>query len=146
MNLEHETNLEPSGEFAAAIRDFRSAVEYVAARETARPVSANWLVPARKRQRSAHQRMALGWTLAALLCIATLPFSIHSRHVTVHPVIAPIATAPAAESDSALLEQVDSDVSESVPSSLAPLTALDSWNTTSANTSSVSSANGTTLK
>jgi hypothetical protein len=32
--------------------------------------------------------------------------------------------------DTALLEQVDSAVSESVPSSLAPLATLDNWNST----------------
>jgi hypothetical protein len=92
--------------------------------------------------------MALGWACAALLCLATLPFSMHSRHANLPPAIAnaPVAVAPATESDSALLEQVDTEVSESVPSSLAPLTELDSLNTTSANTSSASSANGTALK
>lgn len=148
MNVENENKLEPSGEFAALLRDFRSAVEHVTAREMERPVAANWLVPARQRRRSAQQRMALGWACAALLCLATLPFSMHSRHVNLPPAIAnaPVAVAPATESDSALMEQVDTEVSESVPSSLAPLADLDSLNTTSANTSSGSSANGTALK
>lgn len=145
MNLNKETELEPSGEFAAAIRDFRSVVEHVTAREMERPVAANWLAPARQRRRSAHQRMALGWACAALLCLATLPFSIHSNHVTTHQVASAPATAHT-ESDTTLLEQVDTEVSESVPSSLAPLTELDSLNTESTNTSSSSSANGTALK
>ena len=137
MNSDKENTLEPSGEFAARIRDFRSAVEHVAARETAHPVTAGWLAPAQKRRRSAQQRMILGWACAALLCFATLPFSTSSHHAAppqVAPVAVAIATAPAADSDTALLEQVDTDVSESVPSSLAPLVELDSWTTQTTNT------------
>lgn len=128
MNANNETDIEPSGEFAASIRDFRSAVTHVADRETAGTVGAGWLAPARKRRRSAQQRMVLGWAAAALLCLATLPLATHSHHAVVAPPAVQTATtiAPAAESDSALLEQVDTDLSESVPSSLTPLTDLDS--------------------
>jgi hypothetical protein len=133
-------SLEPSGEFAASIRDFRSAVTHVAERETAHPVTTAWLDPARKRRRAAHQRIALGWACAALLCFATLPFFSHSRPVAmVHPVAPATTAAASTESDTALLEQIDTDVSESVPSSLAPLAGPDSWNTASTNTSSDSS-------
>jgi hypothetical protein len=160
MNSETEyTTLEPAGEFAASIRDFRSAVTHFADRETAQPVPANWLAPARKRRRHAQQRMVLGWAAAALLCFATLPLSMHSRHAVIPgaissaipgaipgaiaPAVA-IAAAPAADTDSALLEQVDTEVSRSVPASLAPLTeldstGLDSLNKTSSTTSSDSS-------
>ena len=138
MNSDMEqNNLEPSGEFAASIRDFRSAVTHVAERETSHPLTASWLAPARKRRRNAQQRMALVWTAcAALLCFATLPFSSHSRTSPIHPT-APALTAAAApnpESDTALLDQVDTDISESVPPSLAPLNDLDSLNTASSNT------------
>ena len=132
MNREVEpSNLEPSGEFAASVRDFRAAVTHVADRETARPVPANWLAPARKRRRSAQQRVVLGWACAVLLGIAAVPFSSHpGHHVVTHP-IAQTVTAPAAESDTALLEDVDTDISETVPSSLEPLAELDSLNTSS---------------
>lgn len=142
MKMDQNNNIEPSGELAASIRDFRSAVTHVADRETARPVAAEWLAPARKRRRSHQQRVVLAWACAALLCFATLPWSSsHSHRTVVHPAIsaASVSVAPAAESDSALLEQVDADVSESVPSSLAPLAELDSWNAASANVSSGSS-------
>jgi hypothetical protein len=43
----------------------------------------------------------------------------------------PSAQMPTEESDTALLEQVDTEIAEPVPSSLAPLTELDSWNSTS---------------
>jgi hypothetical protein len=146
MKTEKQDNIELSGEFAASIRDFRSAVTHVAERETARPVAAGWLAPARKRRRSTQQRIALVWVCAALLCFATLPLSTHLRHAAVHPVAQAPAAAPIPESDSALLEQVDAEVSESVPSSLAPLTELDN-NTASINTSNTSgssSSDGTT--
>jgi hypothetical protein len=148
MNSNKENILEPSGEFAARIRDFRSAVEHVAARETARPVAAGWLALAQKRRRSAQQRMILGWACAALLCFATLPFSTSSHHAAppqIVPVAVATATVPAADSDTALLEQVDTDVSESIPSSLAPLAELDSWSTQTTNNSSDSSVNRTAL-
>jgi hypothetical protein len=145
MNSDMEqNNLEPTGEFAASIRDFRSAVTHVAERETSRPVSANWLAPARKRHRSA-QAMALAWGCAALLCLATLPFSLHSHPASIHPAAPAVASAPAADSDTALLEQVDMDVSESVPPSLAPLADLDSLDTASSDTLSGSSTHGKSL-
>lgn len=139
------TNIEPSGDFAKSIRDFRSAVTHVAERETASPVAAGWLAPARKRRRSTQQRMALGWACAGLLCFATLPFPIHSHHQAPVNPVATAVTEPSAESDTALLEQVDTDVSESVPSPLAPLADLDNWDTATANPSS-NSDNGTTLR
>lgn len=139
---EHNT-LEPSGEFAASIRDFRSAVTHIAERETARPVPADWLAPARQRHRAAQHRMILGWACTALLCFATLP--IHFHHAALVSPVAPTAAATArpAVTDTALLDQVDTAVSESVPSSLSPLTDLDNWDTTSTNTSGNSSNHGT---
>jgi hypothetical protein len=145
MNSEMEqNNLEPTGEFAASIRDFRSAVTHVAGRETSRPVAANWLAPARKRRRSA-QAMALAWGCAALVCLATLPFFSHSHQAAIHLAAPAIASAPAADSDTALLEQVDTDVSESVPPPLAPLADLDSLDTSSSDTLSSSSVHGKSL-
>lgn len=146
MNTRPDPNpLDPSGEFADAVRDFRSAVTHVADRETAQPLPTEWLAPARKRHRSAQQRAGLAWAFAVLLGVAAVPFSSHSHHsVAVHPV-AQAETAPAAEADTALLEQVDTDVSASVPSSLAPLAELDTWNTELTNTSSSSPADGTPL-
>ena len=145
MNANRETEIEPSGELAASIRDFRAAVTQVADRETAGPVGAAWLAGARKRHRSAQQRMVLGWAAAAMLCVATLPLATHSRHaVMAPPAVQNAATvAPAPESDTALLEQVDTDLSESVPSPLAPLTDLDSWTNTSNNASSNRTLNKT---
>lgn len=150
MNSDMEQhNLEPSGEFAASIHDFRSAVTHVAEREISRPLTPSWLAPARKRRRNAQQRTALAWAAcAAALCLATLPFAGHSHPSPIHPP-APAAAAagtpavaPNPESDTALLDQVDTDISASVPPSLAPLADLDSLNTASSNTFGGSSAHG----
>ena len=132
-----QNSLEPSGELAAAIRNFRSAVTHIAERETARPVPADWLVPAQQRRRRAQHTMILAWACAALLCIAMLPLSMDSHHVAA-PQAAVTVAAPVTESDSALLEQVDANVSQSVPSPLAPLAELENWNATSNTTSSES--------
>ncbi len=147
-DMEYEA-LEPSGEFASSIGDFRSAVTHVAGRETAQPVSVDWLVPARHRHRRAQLRVglgiAVGWACAALLCVATLPLFTHPHHAAVaHVVTVSPAAAVTVESDSALLEQVDTNISESVPTPLEPLAELESWNSTSTNTSG-DSVNGTSL-
>ncbi|HEX5236519.1 MAG TPA: hypothetical protein VFW25_14465 [Silvibacterium sp.] len=144
-NKPDPSDLEPCGEFAASVRDFRSAVTHVADRETARPVPADWLAPARKRRRSEQQRVGLAWACAVLLSVAAVPFSSHLHHNVGTHSIAQTASAPAPESDTALLEQVDTDISASVPSSLAPLAELDNWNAEATNTSRSSSGNGTPL-
>ena len=142
MKFKNQTITEPTGEFAAAIRDFRAAVTHIAGRETARPLAADWLTPARKRRRGHQHRMVLAWACAAALCFATVPFFLVPGSMQPSP--APIhmaqQTPPAtlvssAEPESGLLEQVDEQVSESVPSSLAPLAGFGSTDTASANNS-----------
>lgn len=135
----NDHDLEPTGEFASGVRDFRAAVTHVAERETARPVAIDWLAPARKRRRSHQHRLVLGWACAAALCFATVPFAI--MPLTTHSNPAPIqigqrAPSPLAqtnepENGSGLMEQIDADVSESVPASLAPLAELGSTDTAS---------------
>lgn len=131
-----EEKIEAAGEFGESIRDFRAVLNHVAERETATSMlTANWLAPARKRQRRHHQRLALAWVCAAVLCAATtLPFMVHSHAGALHPAVQAISTTTATVEapQSGLLEQVDEDVSESVPSSLAPLTEMDNWNNTNA--------------
>ncbi len=119
-----DTSLEPTGEFASALSDFRSAVNHVAERETVKPVPYNWLVAARQRHKSAQRHLILAWTCAALLCMGAVPLLHQTKPVVAPPVVAQ-QNNPG--DDTALLEQVDSAVSESVPSSLAPLASLDSW-------------------
>jgi hypothetical protein len=133
-----DTSLEPAGELAASISLFRAGMHSIAERETARPVAADWLVPARTRRRRAQRRLVLAWTCAAALSLAILPRSFHTQ-VSPHPQVA--AQHPSAApsdnadtSDTALLEQVDNAISEPVPSSLAPLNEMDSWNSTTSTT------------
>ena len=78
----------------------------------------------------------LAWTCAALLCVSLLPILHHAKLVTSQPVAVVQNAANDAE-DTALLEQVDNAVSESVPSSLAPLATLDSWSSTTSTNESV---------
>lgn len=132
---EHE--LEPTGEFASDIREFRAAVTHVADRETAHPLAIDWLAPARKRRRSHQHRLVLGWACAAALCFATvqltmMPISIHVSPASVRTAQkAPAPLAQPSEPETGLMEQIDADVSESVPSSLAPLSELGSTDTAS---------------
>jgi len=89
--------------------------------------------------RTAQHRVVLAWSLvtvcAALLCIGALPFLHHlAPPVTAHQVV---PVQPVVIDDTALLEQVDTAVSESVPTPLAPLATLDDLSsTTSTNTES----------
>jgi len=135
-NQSPEDSLEPRGDFATTLRDFRSAVHHVAERETSKPVPSGWLISARHRQRIAQRRLVLAWTCAALLCVSLLPILHHAKLVTSQPVAVVQNVANDAE-DTALLEQVDNAVSESVPSSLAPLATLDSWSSTTSTNESV---------
>ena len=128
-----EVMLEPSGQFAADLDNLRTAVHRAAERASTESFSATWLIAARRRQRASQRRLVLAWTCAALLCIGVaVPFLRHSTTAPTPPVA---KVQPVAIDDTALLEQVDSAVSESVPSSLAPLATLDELSsTTSTNT------------
>lgn len=120
-----EVLLEPSGQFGPEfehdLRNFRAVVHRAAERQTSQPVPFGWLNAAKRRRHATQRRLVLAWGLAALLFAGALPLLHHSR--TAVP-------APIAQDDTALLEQVDTAISESVPSSLAPLDALDNWDTT----------------
>ena len=131
--------LEPAGQFAADLSNLRSAVHRAADRQTAQPVPLGWLNAAKRRHRSAQRRVVLAWSLAttcaALLCIGALPLLHHAAPPVAEQKV--VHVQPVAIDDTALLEQVDNTVSESVPSSLAPLDSLDNWSsTTSTNTES----------
>jgi hypothetical protein len=123
-----EAALEPTGEFAADLRNFRSAVHQAAERETSQPqpLASAWLIPAKHRYRTTQRRLILAWSSAALLCVGALPLLHNATRVAP----APAVVAQSEAEDTALLEQVDTAVSESVPSSLAPLATLDTWSST----------------
>jgi hypothetical protein len=136
MNTNPHYEIESAGEFTPGFEEeiklFRSAMNHIAEREMAgRQVAPNWLVPARKRQRSAQRRVALAWTCAAALCLAVLPISMQ-KATTHQPQAAPnvaVTASPSSASDTALLDQVDTAIATPVPTSLAPLTEMDNWNT-----------------
>lgn len=147
MKYKDRNYTEPAGEFAAAIRNFRAALTHVAGRETARPIASDWLAPARKRRRTHQHRVILAWACAAALCIAALPlaplpFGRQPEPAAVtHATLEPAGTAalgPKPATERTLLEQVDQQVSEPVPTSLAPLAEMENWGSASANTSSAS--------
>jgi len=72
------------------------------------------------------------WLPVASLALATLllvgfltgPGLIRGRHTGV-PLV--VGTSPSPDSDAALMDQVDSEVSEAVPDAMAPLTDLVAW-------------------
>ena len=119
-----EVLLEPSGQLGEDLRNFRSAVHRAAERQTSQPVAFGWLNAAKRRRHAAQRRMILAWGLAALLFAGALPLLHQSKTA------APAEVRQSNVEDTALLEQVDTAVSESVPSSLAPLTELDDLNST----------------
>ncbi|MBV8632574.1 MAG: hypothetical protein JOZ83_16730 [Silvibacterium sp.] len=129
-----EAMIEPPGEFGGPfgedLRNFRAAVHRAAERQTAEPVPFGWLNAAKRRRHAAQRRLVLSWAaaaaFAALLFTATLPMMHHSSGGS-----GPVAlTTQTGSDDTALLEQVDTAISEAVPSSLAPLDALDSTDAT----------------
>ena len=129
-----EATLDLSGEFGPEfereLRNLRSAVHQAADHEMTKPIGFDWLMPAKRRQRSARRRLVLAWTCAALLCLGVVPFLRQSAPVATDkgPTVAQRQATEA--DDTALLEQVDTAVTESVPSSLAPLATLDDWSST----------------
>ena len=125
-----EVLLEPSDQFGNDLRNFRAAVHRAVERQTSQPVPFGWLNAARRRRQVAQRRLMLAWATvaasAALLFAATMPLLHHPTAVST-----PVAvTQVRSTDDTALLEQIDTAVSESVPSSLAPLAELDDLNST----------------
>ena len=123
-----EVMIEPSGQFGNDLRNFRAVLHRATERQTSQPVPFGWLNAAKRRRRQAHRRVMLAWATGAacagLLFAGTLPLLHHPKAVI------PVAVTQPGIDDTALLEQVDSAVSESVPSSLAPLAELDDWSST----------------
>jgi hypothetical protein len=76
-------------------------------------------------------RMAWGLAAAALFVSIAAPFATH-RRVAV-PAVEPAAQVPATMSDEALLDNVQNDLSSSVPESLLPLAATSNSATDSSN-------------
>jgi hypothetical protein len=114
-------------EAQAPLAAFRRAL--VEWSEVQTPQSMNLQTPVVRNERLWGRRLwlpAVSFALAALLLVgyAKIPGSLRGNS-TGQP---PVATASATtDSDEALLNQVDTEVSEAVPDAMAPLTDLVSW-------------------
>jgi hypothetical protein len=95
----------------SALQEFRSAVHGWSA-----------LLPAPASPRRTTPRRVVRWALAAaaLVAIALVPVYRHRQ-----------AEAETARADAILLEQVDAEVSQAVPSPMEPLVQLVSWSSSS---------------
>jgi hypothetical protein len=123
---------------AEALSLYRSAMQHIAEREAARPFIAE-----RRFERRPRFSLLLAPALAAAVAAAVLvPMYGHFHHehgATPAPVVANgqqhANDTHAAVDDTALMNQIDSEVSEDVPDALRPLADLSDQTTT---TSSVS--------
>jgi len=116
---------------ANSISQFCAAVHHVAERSTGSTTAGSatdWgFEQARGRRRSAQRRVMLEWAVAAALCVAALVPAVgfYREHA------AQVRTAQQAqmlqqrEADTALLDEVSSELSEAVPDSMRPLAEMD---------------------
>jgi hypothetical protein len=118
-------------EIAEALSLYRSAMHHLAERETARP-----FVAERPHARTIGLRSVLAPALAAAIAVAALvPVYTHYRHNS-PPVPRMRTEQPSAADtratvdDTALMNQIDSELSEDVPDALRPLADLSDQTTT----------------
>ncbi|HEX3436661.1 MAG TPA: hypothetical protein VHT24_07820 [Pseudacidobacterium sp.] len=111
---------------ANAISQFRAAVSHISAKAETVPVAVQ-MERARQRRRWAQRRVMLEWAFAAVAMIAMLlPGAGYYRH---HAEMARERQEQALqqrEADTALLDQVDSELSETVPDAMRPLADMES--------------------
>jgi hypothetical protein len=117
---------------ANSISQFRAAVRHIAEQQ-AEPASVAWqLDQARRRRRSAQRRTMLQWAVATVaatvLCVTMLvPTVEHYRdHAAQLQAQRQEQLLKQREADTALLDQVTSELSVTVPDSMQPLEELDS--------------------
>lgn len=113
---------------ANSIGHFRAAVHHLAERQAqALPVAAQ-LEKAAQRRQSAQRRVTLEWAAAMALCVGALVpaagyYRNHTAQMEAQRKQEMMLKQRAA--DTALLEQVSSELSETVPDSLQPLADMD---------------------
>jgi len=112
---------------ASSISKFREAVRHIAENQ-AEPISVSQqLEQARRRRQSAQRRVMLEWVAAMALCVALLlPGIGYYRDHAARQRQQQQKALQQREADSALLDQVASEISEEVPDSMRPLTEQDS--------------------
>jgi uncharacterized protein (DUF2252 family) len=111
---------------ANSISQFRAAVHHIAARSAESAM--DWgFEQARARSRSAQRRVMLEWAVAAALCVAALVPAVGFYHQHAAQVRAEqqAQMLKQREADTALLDQVSSELSEAVPDSMQPLAEVD---------------------
>src|SRR5277367_186226 len=107
---------------ANSISQFRSAVHHVAGRSSESGM--NWgFEQARVRRRSAQRRVMLEWAVAVALCVAALVPAVgfYREHASQVRAEQQAQLLKQREADTALLDQVSSELSEAVPDSMRPL-------------------------
>lgn len=113
---------------ANSISQFRAAVRHIAEQQT-EPASVAWqLDQARQRRHSTQRRSMRQWALAMALCVTMLvPAVGYYREHTAHlQAQRQEQLLKQREADTALLDQVTSELSEAVPDSMQPLAEMDS--------------------
>ena len=112
---------------ANSISHFRTAVHHAAGQQASPLPIARQLERAAQRKRSAQRRIMLEWAVAMALCIAALvpATSYYHTHEARQQAQRQAQLLKQREADAALLDQVASELSESVPDSLRPLADMD---------------------
>lgn len=112
-------------EIAEALSLWRSAMRHVADRAAGRP-----FVPERPHRRALRLLLAPALTAAVVAGVFFPVYSYSHRHVVVvRPRVAAVQSNPAAIArmdDTALMNQIDSELSQDVPDALEPLAVLSS--------------------
>jgi hypothetical protein len=112
---------------ANSISQFRAAVRHIAEQQ-AGPAPAAWqLDQAQQRRRSAQRRTMLEWAVAMVLCVTMLVPAVgyyrdHAKRLRAQQ---QEQLSKQRAADTALLDQVTSELSEAVPDSMRPLAEMD---------------------
>ena len=112
---------------ANGISQFRSAVHHVAAQSEAERT--DWgFKSALKRRHVAQRRMVLEWAVAAVVCVAALVPAVgfYREHAAAVKAQQQAQLQKQREADTALLDQVSTALSATVPDSMEPLSGMDS--------------------
>ena len=109
---------------ANAISHFRTAVHDAAERQSRSPLQ---LDGAQARRQSARRHVFLEWAVAAVLCVMALvpALGYYRNHEAQRQAQRQEQLLKQRAADTALLEQVASELSESVPDSMQPLADMD---------------------
>ena len=112
---------------ANSISQFRSAVHHVAAQSTG--ATRDWgYESALKRRHVAQRRVVLEWAVAAVLCVAAMVPAVgfYRQHAAAVRAQQQAQLVKQREADTALLDEVSSELSATVPDSMQPLAEVDS--------------------